>query len=258
MSINAQNTVESVKNKLIGKWVSSDRHITINYASNGAYTLCKDSVEVLKFDYQIDVVNDTIFIYFEDEGFKMKNCVFLNGNELIHANYKIGVGINDHIDEVYIFYKENVGIEAFYKGNEEKTKANFVLPADFRGEIMIAYDQKTSELSSTESVIHVPKSGLLKLKNKEDISKFIKRKFTFSYDNLNAPNGNKIEIIERDRVYTELELKKYDENTIFVLPLGFNQLGRFGVNEIFGESIVGNVEMYQVDVFKNLVKYLKN
>jgi hypothetical protein len=249
----AQNALESVKNKLIGKWISADKHVTLNYAPNRKYQVFTDGVEFLSFNYAIKVINDSVFIYHTEGVLQMKNLVFLTDSQLVQTNYKIGEGINEHIDEVGIFYKENARMDTLSKVNEDSIKTHFLLPKDFKGEIMIAYQQPINTYLGNEKQIIIPQSGLLKVKNQADIYKFIKRQFTFLYTNNNALE---IPVFEPNRIYTEVELNKYNENTICVLPLGYNQLGRIGVNEVFGETIIGNVEMYKVDVLKNLVKLL--
>ena len=66
----------------------------------------------------------------------------------------------------------------------------------------------------------------------------------------------KIPILERNIFYSADDLNKYKKDDILILPLGYNQLDRKSINKIFGETITGNVEMYEVNYFKNLVKYL--
>ena len=76
----------------------------------------------------------------------------------------------------------------------------------------------------------------------------------------NADNNEPIEIKKIDlfKKYSVQELNIYKEDDICVTPLGYNQLNRPDVNTIFGKKIVGNIEFYKIDTFKNIRKYLKD
>jgi hypothetical protein len=104
-------------------------------------------------------------------------------------------------------------------------------------------------------VINIPPSGLVKMKNDADIYKFIKRQFKFFYKNENN-EAIEIAVLEPNKTYTKTELSQYKDDTICVHPLGYNQADRESINTVFGENITGNVEMYEVNWFKNLTKYL--
>jgi hypothetical protein len=256
----SQKTLNTVTNQIYGHWFSSDKHVEITYTEDEIYTLSRDEEITFKAEYQVAFANDSLFIYQTANDFKVKNLVFVNEYELVQANYKSGEKINDHIDEVGVFYKDKANIDSILQNDKAQIKTNFILPKGFKGGIMLAYNQPVGELSGQEEYIKIPASGLLKLTQKTDIYRYGKRRFKFYFDNIDQqnPKNTEIEVLENNKNYTDQELKKYKKDTLYVLPIGYNQLDREGINKIFGENIEGDVEMYEVNYFKNLVKYLKN
>lgn len=266
INCNSQSSLNSIQDKLVGKWFSDDNLVSIQFSRNKVYKLLVNDRELFTSNYTIETSNDSIFMYHISENDTLKCLVFLNENELLQISYKHDSkyiqGINEHIDEVGFFYKKkNIDIS---KQNKEETRIqkNYFLPDNFIGEIMIAYKpfkHISSEFYNTkEKSIDIPKSGLLEIEGKEDIRAFARRDFRFYYKN--ADNNEPIEIKKIDlfKKYSVQELNIYKEDDICVTPLGYNQLNRPDVNTIFGKKIVGNIEFYKIDTFKNIRKYLKD
>ena len=54
------------------------------------------------------------------------------------------------------------------------------------------------------------------------------------------------------------DLLTYNVDSVYVCVYGFNQVGRNVINEVFKETIDGNVLMLEVDTLKNLIPKMKN
>ena len=253
----SQNRLDSIRHKIIGKWISADRLVELSYSENMQYSISRNYVNLFRGNFCIDINGDSVFVYHIYNDITVKNLLFIDGDELIQANYKSGKGINDHIDEVGVFYRKNVNIDSLFNENSDSIQTNYFLLANFKGMVLMSYNQTDGIYKGSENNINVPRSGLSKMKNEADINKFIKRRFRFYFKNQSDYN-TEIKVLERNKFYDGVELKKYEEDSVYILPLGYNQWGREEVNKFCKENIKGNVEMFVVDIFKNLIKYLEH
>jgi hypothetical protein len=97
---------------------------------------------------------------------------------------------------------------------------------------------------------------LLERAVREDIQNYARQNFRFYYQNGDDEPKIALKKLDLSAKYSAQDLKASNENDICVLALGYNQANRAEVNTLFGKEIVGNVEFYLVDTFKNLIKYL--
>jgi hypothetical protein len=97
----------------------------------------------------------------------------------------------------------------------------------------------------------------LEREGREDIQNYARQNFRFYYQNGADEPKTVIKKLDLSAKYSAQELKAYNETDVCVIALGYNQENRPKINTLFGKEIVGNVEFYIVDTFKNLIKYLE-
>ncbi len=164
-------------------------------------------------------------------------------------------GSPSHLDEFGFFYRQGTNLTQ-HNPNKMETD-DYLLSPHFRGEIRIAYKGGGKEKSYKEQLIKIPPSGLLERDCQENIQNYARQNFRFYYPNGDDEPTTEIKKLDLSAQYSAQELETYNEKEVFVIALGYNQANRPEVNTVFGKEIVGNVEFYVVDTFKNLIKYLE-
>jgi hypothetical protein len=263
VNCNAQSIVDSIQNQLLGKWFLKDRPVSIEFSKDKIYKVFVNNEAFFTENYQMVISNDSLFTHHYNNKYTAddakcdttKYLLYLNGGELLQVSYKCGLGINEHIDEFAFFYKQ--GTNPIQRDTNQTEIVDYLLPPHFIGAIRIAYNGGRTEKRAKEKIIKIPNSGLLEIASKEDIQNDARQNFRFYYQN--GDDGPKIPLKKLDilKKYSAQELKEYNEEEVFVITLGYNQVNRPEINTLFGKEIIGNVAFYAVDTFKNLIKYLE-
>ncbi len=255
---NSQNRIDSIRSQLIDTWYSSaSKNIELKFTQENKYILLQNNdVALINAHFKIEPSKDEIWIKIIDQFDTIKCLYYILEDKLVQINFKKGIGIDNHIDEIGVFLKkQNQKFESTQLCQSCKT-ANYLLPSDFRGSIFISFNPSSSHKLNLDSILvqRISKNGILESDYNINISRFIDRKFKFFQEDLNSEKKIELEVIDIFKRFTEEELNKIDPNKVFILPIGYNQGNRDELNSIFGKNIVGNIECYEVNTFKNLRK----
>ena len=239
--------------QIIGRWVNFNTPTDfLQFDSSGYYNMYNSlSGFILKknsYRYSLEIKNDST-INLEIENL-FKAIIYKKQDYFILYNYKEGIEIKNHIDEVGLFYREGVSKESLDFSTEPKTF--ITIPDGFLGTIFIAFNQANGKPFATDennnTYIVVEKSGFLETQLIENPLKFAKKNELIKYEN----SSNSIPLISKGFSRTSSFL--FPQTTICALAEGFNQQSREKLNSIIGKKIKGNVETYVVDTYENLIK----
>lgn len=276
--------------QIVGSWQdASDMRKKIVFRNDGIYdefdqngkvefkfyTQTKDSLTLKNFGslkYTTTSSGDSIFVNFIGElnNELYSNELFINKRaSLIRINHKTLPGIKDHIDEISVY--KNIGKNRtgdIKYGHTDFT--SIVLPAKFTGLVYIAYNQPDGinlETGKRGKVLAIPSSGVVKVKDIEVFDSYLDGNLKFYYNKNLAENPDinfisyidfRKSLLNKDFFNAFLETHNIQYSTVVAIPLGFNASGRERViNKLFNDSIIGNVEMFEIDTLKNIVEHYK-
>ena len=236
---------------VIGHWHNIDSpKASIHIDSAGFYSLFTEdsllSLEKLRFTIHQDTGCSKPF---EIDQFG-SGRIQIGSNYLILSHYKQGKGINDHIDEVGLFYK--TGTEPSMLDFSKEPKTIIAIPEGFIGEFYIAYHQENGSPflldAQGNANLKLDWSGILETQLVEDPFRFAKKNEQIHYDNSNQP------LVLLHQGFADKIDPAIPFQSICVFSSGFNQSSREWLNQKLRKSIEGNVGCYVVDTYKNLLK----
>ena len=76
INCNSQSSLNSIQDKLVGKWFSDDNLVSIQFSRNKVYKLLVNDRELFTSNYTIETSNDSIFMYHISENDTLKCLKF--------------------------------------------------------------------------------------------------------------------------------------------------------------------------------------
>jgi len=244
------------ESKVIGEWFYYDLS-KFTFTSENIFQLHIGNKLLIEGNYSF-IHNDTIRVFIEGNFFMDYIYKYFN-DTLVLYTYKSKHGpLKNHIDEITLLTKRTKvksQIDTLISLQTDK----FILPESYTGIVYVNYNQTEEQAQICDSVgnriIKIPSCGYVKTSFKEDPLQYALEKMCF----IQNEKCIRFFIDSKIVLMTESELKQagFDYDSIYVCVFGFNQASRKNINDIFGENIQGNVLMFQVDTFKNILVNLR-
>jgi len=200
-------------------------------------------VPLFKDSYTCEKYEDSLFI-------KTPNWItfhlLFQHNQVTFCNYKGGKGFENQIDEVYLVERAD---KLIYESKPDRWKNPdlFLLPYGFKGVCAIAY----SQIDGKNVVYNETGSRVFSLSNKnqfltkthaiEDIYNIAAMNIRFYYSD-SLQRLTKLTVIDKSMLSNNV----FNENLVYAVNLGFNQVGRDEINSIIGERIDGNIAFFKI------------
>jgi len=272
---------------LIGEWINShNNEVKLIFKEDGFFEkqrkdvtsdgkfLEKDSTGMLievdygPFQYKVKSINgDSIscdIVGSKNGKVFSKHVFIISDSKLFNLTYKTLPGIENHIDEIGVYYNAANPSADEENGIVEK----IILPQGHSGSIHIAYGQKDGapvELDEWGNrILEVSKNGLLKTKMQEDPMILAMDRFEFYQRDSITGKLSRLRDYQHGEFRTaayqlknnsETLMLKHDPDSTAVFVWGFNQSGRKrNINKAFKEIIEGNVLSVEIDTVKNRLR----
>lgn len=235
----------TLNNLIIGKWCYPDSSQNyIQYYPNGVVKRFIGNEQSSQGYYHLEQQSDTIFD--QNSLNEKRRPIRIRGDYMESFGFKMGKGIQNHIDEYSLLVRETEGRAPLYLDSEMPI-TKYILPKGFRGLVVIAYNQTQGiepeyDLEGNR-IIRIPLSGLLETKFPEDAFGTAGRRYRVYMEDSLAQNL--IELPVADKFDFKKRSSFFEEKTV-VIMLGFNQNARADVNMVFKKNIEGNVMMFFV------------
>ncbi len=227
---------------------------------NGSY----EEFDYGKLIYNTTIISDSIFIDLVGENndkLYSSRLYFIDDNCLTEVLYKVGLGINNHIQKVSTYFKE--GTKREYPSS--KPSFTFILPKGFgENDIYIAFGQKNGQILREENSgireVIVPRSGILKLQEIENVRSFAWGNINFVYEGMNNKeidvfkNKDVQKLLAESMIFDQkISVNSHLDSVVVFAGSRFNPRRDF-INEIFQEKIIGNTIHFEVVELKSKLK----
>jgi len=136
------------------------------------------------------------------------------------------------------------------------------LPNNYIGYFSVAYDQAGGiqrRYHNDIRIIEIPDNGFLETQFRETPVDYIEGKMAFVYrDDILLERCRKISAIDKVQLHKIAATmiagySGYNLDSVYVVPLGYNQVRRSLIEDGLGKRIDGNIEMFRIDTLKNVI-----
>lgn len=249
-----------IEERIIGKWNSYDtpeRRLDIEFEENGNYNYYYNHELQTERIYNGDRSSQLLYKIIKENGKNQllvygkgsekllkKHIIEIHNDKLHIVSYKMGRGIEHHIDEYYILDKvENTEHELEEPKVANSDQIEIYFPKGYSGWTLIAFDDDYGYKARTNKngveVLHIPANGMLRTKSRVKPFAFTKEEVAYFIENEDGA-FEEIELAYGDRNGGELKNKDLSADKVYVLNYGFNQIARHMVEHKFYNSEVQN------------------
>lgn len=259
----------NLQDQLIGRWqASSDQDTYIEFTESGFYNIYIDgknlseisNIDSLKFRINQDDLKTELIILEKSNNLFERSIIQLENEELVSVSYKQGKGIDHHIDEYWVSYKNGK------RNNRDSSndKIRFIYPENYIGASLIIYDESEGvdpeyDLNGNK-VYSFSNSGILKISSNTGLDPFkiAKGEVGFYYQDEKG-NLEQIKVVD--------SFSSVESGQIGATIFGYNQIARHMINDIIGDdsnsnmlflSIGSNENLNRADLYYNFVKTFKS
>lgn len=230
---------------IIGKWCYSDSSQNyIQYLPSGVVKYYIGNEQRSESYYRLVQKSDTVYVH--NSLNVIGRPVRISGDYMESFGFKIGKGVETHIDEYILLVKETGrGDPLRFDSGIPITK--YILPNGFRGQVVIAYNQSQGvepeyDLDGNR-IVRIPSNGLLETQFREDAFGTAGRRYRVYIEDSLAQNLLELPVADK---YDGKRRASFGALKTVVIMQGFNQATREDVNKAFHKSILGNTMMFFV------------
>lgn len=264
-----------ISKAIIGHW--GNRNLSIEYTADGHYNMILDGKPLVYYNtgqlkYKLDCSPENAYcwtvLYGSKESEETREKIMIEDDVLFSISYKSFEGIKHHIDQIGYYKKcpdnspctfDTIPLKA---SNSKITK--YFIPSGLRGGFYVAYGESETAPIPVDAqgnrLIKVPSNRLFVNSDEARPLQFAKKLFEFfqmgSTDQdavpVNYINYHDLYVLERDsNLWAD-----YDMDSLYVLPLGYNQMARSSLHERIDRRVSGNVEFFRINTLRNLILWL--